>query len=99
MSEPGRGLYDHLYKRYVQKRDAHQGYEFQQAPVGNVPPPTVTFAERLKWWTLDRWRRLRRVRAERDRLQQEILRIKDASQGSGSGSEGDTVDTHSDRRS
>lgn len=99
MSEPGRGLYDHLYKRYVQKRDAHQGYAFQQAPVGNVPPPTVTFAERLKWWTLDRWRRLRRVRAERDRLQQEILRIKEAAQRSGSGSEGDTVNTRPDRRS
>jgi hypothetical protein len=99
MSEPGRGPYDHLYKRYVQRRDAHQGYEFQHAPVGNVPPPTVTFAVRLKWWTLDRWRRLRRVRAERDRLQQEILRIKEAPQRSGSGSEGDAVSTRSDHRS
>ncbi len=96
MSEPGQGLYDHLYEQYVQKRDTHQGYEFQQAPVGNVPPPTVNFKERLKWWTWDRWKRLRRIREERDRLQQEILRIKESSRRSASGAEGKMGEIRSD---
>ncbi len=74
--ESGNGLYDHLYKRFFEQRDRHDGYSFQQAPGGSAPLPTVTFGQKLRWWTYDRWRRRKKVLAERDRLQQEILRIK-----------------------
>ena len=73
---PGNGLYDHLYKRFFELRDRHDGYEFQHAPEGSAPPPTVTFSQKLRWWTWDRWRRRKKLLAERDRLQQEIIQIK-----------------------
>ncbi len=76
MGDSERGPYDHLYKRYYENKDTHQGYEFQHAPSGSVPPPTVSFAQKLRWWTWDRWKRLKQERAQRDRLQQEILQIK-----------------------
>jgi hypothetical protein len=69
----GNGLYDHLYKRFFEQRDRHAGYSFQQAPGGSAPPPTITFGQKLRWWTCDRWRRRKQILAERDRLQQEIL--------------------------
>lgn len=72
----GNGLYDHLYRRFFENRDRHQGYDFQQAPGGSAPPPTVTFTQRLRWWTWDRWQRRKKLLAERDRLQREILEIK-----------------------
>jgi hypothetical protein len=72
----GNGLYDHLYKRFFEQRDRHEGYLFQQAPGGSAPPPTLTFGQKLRWWACDRWRRRKRLLAERDRLQQEILQIK-----------------------
>lgn len=72
----GSGLYDHLYERFFTQRDRHQGYSFQHAPGGSVAPPTVTFTQKLRWWTWDRWQRRKKILAERDRLQQEILRIK-----------------------
>ncbi|MGQ0695628.1 MAG: hypothetical protein ACT4OL_08650 [Nitrospiraceae bacterium] len=72
----GNGLYDHLYKRFFEQRDRHEGYEFQQAPGGSIPPPTVTFGQKLRWWTWDRWLRRKKILAERDRLQQEIIQIK-----------------------
>lgn len=72
----GNGLYDHLYKRFFDQRDRHQGYSFQDAPGGSAPPPTVTFSQKLRWWTWDRWRRRKTILAERDRLQQEILQVK-----------------------
>lgn len=70
------GLYDHLYTRFYEQRDRHEGYEFQQAPAGSAPPPSVTFAQKLRWWTWDRWQRRKKILAERDRLQQEILQIR-----------------------
>ncbi len=70
------GLYDHLYKRFFENRDGHQGYAFQHAPEGSTPPPTVTFSQKLRWWTWDRWQRRKKILAERDRLQQEIIQIK-----------------------
>lgn len=76
----GNGLYDHLYKRFFEQRDTHQGYSFQDAPGGSVAPPTVTFGEKLRWWTWDRWRRRKKILAERDRLQREILQIKNTGQ-------------------
>ena len=72
----GNGLYDYLYKRFFEQRDRHEGYEFQQAPGGSAPTPTVTFRQKLRWWTFDRWHRRKKILAERDRLQQEIIQIK-----------------------
>ncbi len=72
----GNGLYDHLYKRFFEQRDRHQGYAFQHAPGGSAPHSTVTFRQKLRWWTWDRWQRRKKILAERDRLQQEIIQIK-----------------------
>lgn len=72
----GNGLYDHLYRRFFERRDSHQGYSFQEAPCGSAQPPTVTFSQQLRWWTWDRWQRRKKILAERDRLQQDILQIK-----------------------
>jgi len=72
----GHGLYDHLYRRFFENRDRHQGYEFQHAPAGSIAPPTVSFAQKLRWWTWDRWQRRKRILAERDRLQEDIIRIR-----------------------
>ena len=35
--ESGKGLYDHLYRRFFEQRDSHDGYSFQQAPGGSAP--------------------------------------------------------------
>lgn len=72
----GNGLYDHLYRRFFENRDRHKGYEFQHAPGGSAAPSAVTFAQALRWWTWDRWQRRKRILAERDRLQQDILNIR-----------------------
>ena len=72
----GNGLYDHLYKRFFEQRDSHEGYSFQHAPGGSAPTPIVTFREKLRWWTWNRWRRRRKLLAERDEFQQDILQIK-----------------------
>lgn len=72
----GKGLYDHLYRRFFEQRDSHEGYLFQEAPGGSAKPPTVTFKQKLRWWTWDRWERRKKILEERDRLQREILQIK-----------------------
>lgn len=71
----GVGLYEHLYKRFFESRDRYQGYDFQHAPGGSMAPPSVTFAQKLRWWTWDRWQRRKRILAERDRLQREIVNM------------------------
>jgi len=73
--DPTNGIYDHLYRRFFENRDRHQGYEFQHAPAGSALPLAVTFHEKLRWWSLDRWRRRKQIMAERDRLQREIIEI------------------------
>lgn len=73
--ESGKGLYDHQYQRFFEQRDTHEGYSFQQAPGGSAPTPAVTFSEKLRWWTWDRWQRRKKILAERDRLQEEILQL------------------------
>ncbi len=78
-SKSGHGLYDHMYERFFELRDRHKGYSFQHAPEGSAPTPTVTFTQALRWWTWDRWRRRKEILAERDRLQAEILQIKNTS--------------------
>jgi hypothetical protein len=75
----GNGLYDHLYAKFFERRDSHQGYEFQRQPAGSAAPPTVTFSEKLRWWTWNRWQRRKKILAERDRLQEDILRIRQVS--------------------
>lgn len=70
-----KGLYDHLYEKFFQSRDKAKGYDFQEAPTGSVPPQTVTFSERLRWWTWDRWKRRKKIREERDRRLQEIIQL------------------------
>ncbi len=76
MSDPDHGPFEHQYKRYHENKDTHQGYDFQHGPAGSVAPQTVSFAQKLRWWTWGRWKRLKRERAQRDRLQQDILQIK-----------------------
>ena len=49
VGDSGKGLYDHLYRRFFENRASHQGYEFQHAPGGSAPAPTVTFQDRLRW--------------------------------------------------
>jgi hypothetical protein len=57
-------------------RQPDGGYEFHHpAVLRNVPPPTVTIARPLRWWSLDRPRRRALVMRLRDQLQEEILRL------------------------
>lgn len=74
--ESGKGLYDHLYRRFFEQRDSHDGYSFQEAPGGSAPTATVSFSQKLRWWILNRGQRRKKILAERDRLQREILQIK-----------------------
>ncbi len=74
MSEDG--LYEYQYERYRESRDQAQGYDFQHEPSGSLPVPPVTFAQKLRWWTWDRWRRRKKIRQERDRRIQDILDVK-----------------------
>ncbi len=69
------GFYADKYAEFLARRAEATGYDFGRAPVANVPPPTVTFAEPLRWWSLDRPRRLAAILALRDRLQDEILAL------------------------
>ena len=39
--DSGKGLYDHLYRRFFENRESRQGYDFQHAPGGSAPPPVV----------------------------------------------------------
>ncbi len=73
---PGSGLYEHLYTRFFENRDRYKGYDFQHAPGGSVAPASVAFAQKLRWWTWDRWQRRKQILAERDRLQREIVGIR-----------------------
>lgn len=70
-----KGPYDNLYAEFFKNRDTHKGYDFQHAPTGSAAPPVVTFMHKLRWWSWDRWRRRKRVREERDRRLQEIVRL------------------------
>ena len=69
------GLYLDTYAEFLKKRAQAKGYDFQQAPEGSAPPPIVTSTGKLRWWTLGRWKRLRKVREERDRRMQDIIQL------------------------
>lgn len=75
MAGPGTGLYDQLYRRFFEKRQAHQGYDFQAPSAPNVPPTKPTFRERLSWWTARAGRR-KQLLAARDCAQRAIVELK-----------------------
>ncbi len=70
------GWFPKPYQEFLRQREEVTGYEFQQALAGSVPPPVITFREKLRWWTWGRWRRLKTIRQERDKFQQEILQMR-----------------------
>ncbi|MFM8551867.1 MAG: hypothetical protein ACKOCD_06075 [Nitrospiraceae bacterium] len=70
------GLLPNPYREFLAKKGEEKGYEFQHAPQGSAAPPIVTFRDHLRWWTWDRWRRMRQIRLERDKLQQEIVQMR-----------------------
>ena len=74
-------LYLNIYEQFIRTRDAHKGFDFQEETLKSVAPKTVSFKNRVKWWTLDRPGRLRQIERERDRQQQEILALKQKSSG------------------
>ena len=39
VGDSGKGLYDHLYRRFFENRASQQGYDFQHAPGGSAPTP------------------------------------------------------------
>jgi hypothetical protein len=50
-------------------------YDFQHpAVLRNVPPPTIHFSRPLRWWSLDRRRRLATILRLRDQLVEDIMR-------------------------
>ena len=73
-------LYLDIYEQFAKKQDTVKGYSFQENHQGSTRPKMVTFKDRIKWWTLDRPKRLRMIEEERDRQQQDILSIKQPSQ-------------------
>lgn len=69
-------LYQDIYQKFLEKKEVHQGYDFQHSPVGSATPPAQTFPEgNVKWWTLNRPSRLRKIREKRDQQQQDILKL------------------------
>ncbi len=72
-------LYQDMYKKFQERKDRHQGYDFQTSSGGSVTPPSPTFVEKLKWWTLNRPSRLQKIRQDRDQRQQDIINIKSSS--------------------
>ena len=69
-------LYQDIYQKFLEKKDSHQGYDFQHSPVGSATPPAPTFLNPLKWWTLNRPSRLKKIRKDRDQRQQDIVNLK-----------------------
>ena len=69
------GLYQDQYAAFWKRRAEASGYDFGQAPRGNVPPPRVSFPNPLKWWTWGRPRRVHALLRSRDQQQEEILRL------------------------
>jgi hypothetical protein len=70
------GLFPDNYSEFLKKRDTAKGHDFEEVPEVSAVPPTVTFIEKLRWWSLNRWKRMKKIREERDRRLQEIIRLK-----------------------
>jgi hypothetical protein len=79
VSEEGR--FPQIYQQFLQRRGQGQGFNFEEVPIVSEVPPAVRFPEKLRWWSLDRWKRMKRIRQERDRRLQEILRLKHHADG------------------
>lgn len=67
------------YVEFLKKRAEAKGYDFHElwppvAPSGDAPGSSNS-SEKLPWWSLSRRKHMKKVRAERDRRQQEIIRI------------------------
>ncbi len=69
-------LYAEIYEQFLHARDAHKGFDFQEETLKSVTPQSISFKDRVKWWTLDRPKRLKMIERERDRQQQAILALK-----------------------
>jgi hypothetical protein len=69
-------LYLDRYAKFFKEREKAEGYEFQHAPSGNIPPPKVGFLEKLRWWTINRGERLKKIRQARDRRVLDIVQLK-----------------------
>ena len=74
-------LYLNIYEQFIQTRETHKGFHFQEETLKSVAPKMVSFKDRVKWWTLDRPSRLKQIERERDRQQQDILALKQKSSG------------------
>lgn len=68
------------YVEFLKQKAKAQGPDFHEVwpPValpqsGNAAP--MNSSEKLPWWSLKRGKHLKKVREERDRRQQDILRI------------------------
>lgn len=60
----------------AQSRHTSEGYEFGHPAVfRNIPPPTVTVAKPLRWYSLNRATRRAMTLRLRDRFQESILRV------------------------
>lgn len=75
-------LYVDIYAQFLEKYRSAKGYDFQHGGQGSAAPKPVTFKEKLKWWTLDRPQRLKKISQDRDRRQQEILALNKHQAGS-----------------
>ena len=72
----GERLYLERYAKFFNEREQAKGYEFQHATAGNVPPPKVSFIDKLRWWTINRGERLKKIRKERDRRVLDIVQLR-----------------------
>ncbi len=70
------GPYAHHYQQFFEHCSGKKGYNFGEAPRINMPSPLVRFP-RLKWWSWDRPKRLRKIRLVRNQSLMEILRLGD----------------------
>ena len=68
-------LYKDIYQKFLEKKDVHQGYDFQHSPVGSATPTAPTFEDTVKPWTLNRPWRLQKIRDHRDQQQQDIVNL------------------------
>ena len=69
------GLFPKNYRDFLKRRNQVKGFNFEEVPIVSVVPPTVGFMEKLRWWSVDRWKRMKKIRAERDRRVQEIVQL------------------------
>lgn len=70
------GLFPRSYSEFLRRRDQGQGFDFGETQIVSAVPPMVRFGEQLRWWSLDRWRRRKKITEERDRRLQEIMDLK-----------------------